>query len=89
MKRYRDTKLSTDENLLSRLAAENEMNFDDDFDYIQDDEIDETEEIEEIDEMTGFDDDEASEELELIDDDSEFEDDDTAELEEQEMEVVE
>ena len=32
MKRYRDTKLSTDENLLSRLAAEDELNFDEDID---------------------------------------------------------
>ena len=31
MKRYRDTRLSTDENLLSRLAAENELRFDDGF----------------------------------------------------------
>ena len=31
MKRYRDTRLSTDENLLSRLAVENELRFDDGF----------------------------------------------------------
>ena len=31
MKRYRDTRLSTDENLLSRLAAEDELDFDEGF----------------------------------------------------------
>ena len=40
MKRYRETKLSTDENLLSRLSMDDELNFDDGFDFDLDDEAD-------------------------------------------------
>ena len=41
MKRYRDTRLSTDENLLSRLTAEDELDFDDGFDEDESDDIEE------------------------------------------------
>lgn len=47
MKRYRTTKLSTDENLLSRLAEEDEINFDDGFEAEEATEEQATETVEE------------------------------------------
>ena len=74
MKRYRDTTLNTDENLLSRLVTSDELNFDDGFDG---------EDAEDMD-------DELLEEEDLIDIDAEDDIDvDEAGLEEAEMEVVE
>ena len=54
MKRYRDTRLSTDENLLSRLSMDDEINFDDeledDIELVDVDEIDDFDDTEEFDE---------------------------------------
>ncbi len=55
MKRYRDTKLSTDENLLSRLQMDDELDFDDgsleeDADLVELEEIEEFDDVDETDE---------------------------------------
>ena len=46
MKRYRNTKLSTDENLLSRLAKDDELEIDDGFEMDEDAEIEVSEDLE-------------------------------------------
>ena len=71
MKRYRDTRLSTDENLLSRLAAEDELDFDDGFDDDEPDDIEDILDIDaEVDDDIEMDDesvvDEESEEMEVV-----------------------
>ncbi len=48
MRRYRDTRLSTDENLLSRLSMEDEISFDD---GVEDDDLELTEELEDIEDI--------------------------------------
>ena len=62
MRRYRDTRLSTDENLLSRLRMEDEFAFDED--SLEDEDFELTEEIEEIDDLEE----EGLDELEGMDD---------------------
>ena len=79
MKRYRDTRLSTDENLLSRLAVENELRFDDGF--VRKPRFEIPVEAEEDDELIDIE----TEELDL---DDELEDEETEGAEE-EFEVVE
>ena len=71
MKRYRDTRLSTDENLLSRLTAEDELDFDDGFDEDESDNIEDILDIDtEVDDDIEMDDesvvDEESEEMEVV-----------------------
>ena len=100
MKRYRDTRLSTDENLLSRLAAEKELRFDDGFvrrprfDFpVRADETEDEEELldAETDEL------DLDEELDLeedlgeteLDEAEEFDEADDLEESEAEMEIVE
>ncbi|MCM1414863.1 MAG: DNA-directed RNA polymerase subunit beta' [bacterium] len=64
MRRYRDTRLSTDENLLSRLRMEDEVSFDDGAEEKDDPEF--TEELEEIEDIEDEEfDDGIDEELEL------------------------
>ena len=54
MRRYRDTRLSTDENLLSRLQMEDELEFEDgSYEDEEFENADDMEEIEEIDELDG------------------------------------
>ena len=60
MKRYRDTRLSTDENLLSRLNMDDEIDFDED--SLEEDEI----ELVDVDEIEDFDDAEEFEEEDII-----------------------
>ena len=63
MRRYRDTRLSTDENLLSRLRMEDEFAFDED--SLEDEDFELTEDIEEIDDQDeDFEESEDMEELE-------------------------
>ena len=50
MRRYRDTRLSTDENLLSRLRMEDEISFNDSMED-EDDELELTEELEDIEDI--------------------------------------
>lgn len=72
MRRYRDTRLSTDENLLSRLQMEDELEFDDgsyeDDEFENADDMEEIEEIEELDDSIDEAEDfaEAEEELEPV-----------------------
>ena len=73
MKRYRDTRLSTDENLLSRLVTEDELNFDDGFGGETSADPDEIEDMMDAD----------------VDDVIDTDDDGTADEEAVEMEVVE
>ena len=51
MKRYRDTRLSTDANLFSRLTAEDELNFDDGFEDELSDDIDDAADLADIDDL--------------------------------------
>ena len=63
MKRYRDTRLSTDDNLLSRLAVENELKFDDGFNEEEQDELEEVMDIDtDADEVFDAEDDSVGEE---------------------------
>ena len=74
MRRYRDTRLSTDENLLSRLRMEDEFAFDED--SLEDEDFELTEEIEEIDDLEeeGLDELEDMEDLdEMVDAEAELE----------------
>ena len=72
MRRYRDTRLSTDENLLSRLQMEDELEFEDG--AYEDEEFENADDVEEIEEMEELDGDiddaedfvEAEEELEPV-----------------------
>lgn len=72
MRRYRDTRLSTDENLLSRLQMEDELEFEDgSYEDEEFENADDVEEIEEMEELDGDIDDaedfvEAEEELEPV-----------------------
>lgn len=72
MRRYRDTRLSTDENLLSRLQMEDELEFEDgSYEDEEFENADDMEEIEEIEELDGDIDEaeefvEAEEELEPV-----------------------
>ena len=60
MRRYRDTRLSTDENLLSRLHMEDEFEFDDG--SLEDEDFDLPEDMEEIDDL-----DDAEDEIDDLD----------------------
>ena len=54
MRRYRDTRLSTDENLLSRLRMDDELEFEDgSYEEEEFENADDLEEIEEIEELDG------------------------------------
>ncbi len=69
MRRYRDTRLSTDENLLSRLQMEDELEFEDG--SYEDEEFENADDMEEIEELDGDIDEaeefvEAEEELEPV-----------------------
>ena len=71
MKRYRDTRLSTDENLLRRLTTEDELDFDDGFDEDEPDDIEEMIDIdiEEDDDIDADDEsvvEEETEEMEVV-----------------------
>ncbi len=64
MRRYRDTRLSTDENLLSRLRMDDEISFDDGVED-EDDDLELTEELEDIEDITDEDFDDGIEDEEL------------------------
>ena len=64
MRRYRDTRLSTDENLLSRLRMDDEMSFDDGA-ADEDDDLELTEELEDIEDIGDEDFDDGIEDEEL------------------------
>ena len=100
MKRYRDTRLSTDENLLSRLAAEKELRFDDGFvrrpRFEIPAEADEDEELidvetEALDPDEDLEADETEDDLEMaeLDEAEDFDEDEALEEAGAEMEVVE
>ena len=104
MKRYRDTRLSTDENLLSRLAAEKELRFDDGFvrrpRFEIPAEADEDEELidvetealdldEDLDEDLEVDETEDDLEMAELDEAEDFDEDEALEEAGAEMEVVE
>ena len=100
MKRYRDTRLSTDENLLSRLAAEKELRFDDGFvrrpRFEIPAEADEDEELidvetEALDSDEDLEADETEDDLEMaeLDEAEDFDEDEALEEAGAEMEVVE
>ena len=100
MKRYRDTRLSTDENLLSRLAAEKELRFDDGFvrrpRFEIPAEADEDEELidvetEALDPDEDLEADETEDDLEMaeLDEAEDFDEDEDLEEAGAEMEVVE
>ena len=66
MRRYRDTRLSTDENLLSRLRMDDELSFDDGA-ADEDDDLELTEELEDIEDIGDEDFDDGIEDEELED----------------------
>ena len=100
MKRYRDTRLSTDENLLSRLAAEKELRFDDGFvrrprfeipaEADEDEELIDVEtEALDLDEDLEVDETEDDLEMAELDEAEDFDEDEALEEAGAEMEVVE
>ena len=76
MRRYRDIRLSTDENLLSRLQMEDEISFDDG--ALEDDDAELPEDMEELEELEDIDDD--------FEDDDEMDAEELDELDEAELE---